>query len=316
MLRIVWSQVARRRGRSLAVVAAIVVAAVSFSLLSSAVATSRLQVRGKVEANFRSAYDILVRPAGTRSPAEQSAGLVRTQDVTSLSGGITLSQYQAIAHLPGVRVAAPMTMVGYVLQTVTLPVAVPAAAVRHTPALFVAGLTRTTDQGLTTITQPGAAYTYLTSNRLQTVTHPGQGDSPYGVYETAPGGSRLVCPFQARAPDLADPFAARATSRGTCWSTQDGAHGGGWTSDPGRTVAVQLRWTFPVLLAAIDPTAVIAPAAPGSLEEVARLVPLLEDRPPVDGRATLYYCEARACRQPVAGVDEASKLLAGLDGGA
>ena len=235
---------------------AIVLTAVTFTLLAENAVVSTVVLRGPDWDSARlSSYDILVRPAGTRSPAEQSAGLVRTQDVTSLSGGITLSQYQAIAHLPGVRVAAPMTMVGYVLQTVTLPVAVPAAAVRHTPALFVAGLTRTTDQGLTAITQPGAAYTYLTSNRLQTVTHPGQGDSPYGVYETAPGGSRLVCPFQARAPDLADPFAARATSRGTCWSTQDGAHGGGWTSDPGRTVAVQLRWTFPVLLAAIDPTA-------------------------------------------------------------
>jgi putative ABC transport system permease protein len=70
MLRIVWAQVVRRRGRSLAVVAAIVVAAVSFSLLTSAVATSRLQVRGKVEANFRSAYDILVRPKNSQTPLE------------------------------------------------------------------------------------------------------------------------------------------------------------------------------------------------------------------------------------------------------
>lgn len=58
MVRIMFSQVLRRRGRSLAVVAAIVVAAVSFSLLSSAVATSQLQVKGTVQANFRSAYDI------------------------------------------------------------------------------------------------------------------------------------------------------------------------------------------------------------------------------------------------------------------
>ena len=92
---------------------------------------------------------------------------------------------------------------------------------------------------------------------------------------------------------------------------------------PGRELAVvpgadprEFDAVLEAVYARFLPRAVVAPAAPGSLEAVARVVPLLEDRPPLDGRATLYYCEARACRQPVAGVDEAARLLAGLNGGA
>jgi hypothetical protein len=113
VLRIVWSQVVRRRGRSLAVVAAIVGAAVSFSLLTSAVATSRLEVRGKVSANFRSAYDILVRPQHSITPLERSDRLVQENYLSGIFGGITMKQYHQIKALPGVKVAAPIAMVGY-----------------------------------------------------------------------------------------------------------------------------------------------------------------------------------------------------------
>lgn len=124
MLRIVWSQVVRRRGRSLAVVAAIVVAAVSFSLLTSAVATSRLEVRGKVEANFRSAYDILVRPQHSITPLEKSERLVQENYLSGIFGGITMKQYHQVRDLPGVSVAAPIAMVGYTLQLVNLKYAI------------------------------------------------------------------------------------------------------------------------------------------------------------------------------------------------
>ena len=121
MLRVIWSQVSHRRGRSLAVVAAIVVSAVSFSLLASAVATSRLQVRGQVDANFRSAYDILVRPKGSQTPLEISNRLVQENYLSGIFGGITMQQYRQIRDLPGVSVAAPIAMVGYALPGLSLP---------------------------------------------------------------------------------------------------------------------------------------------------------------------------------------------------
>jgi putative ABC transport system permease protein len=124
VLRVVWSQVLRRRGRTLAVVAAIVVAAVSFSLLTSAVATSRLEVRGKVQANFRSAYDILVRPQHSITPLEKSDRLVQENYLSGIFGGITMQQYHLIKALPGVSVAAPIAMVGYTLPSVNLRYAI------------------------------------------------------------------------------------------------------------------------------------------------------------------------------------------------
>ena len=91
---------------------------------------------------------------------------------------------------------------------------------------------------------------------------------------------------------------------------------------PGRELAVvagtdprEFVEVLEAVYARFLPRAVVAPAPPGSVDAVAAVVPLLENRPPINDRATLYYCEARACRQPVAGLDEASRLLAGLDGG-
>ena len=92
VLRMVASTLRRRAGRSAAVVCAIVVAAVSFSVLISAVATSTLQVHGTVKANYRSAYDILVRPIGSRSAVERSRGLVRENYLAGIFGGITMAQ--------------------------------------------------------------------------------------------------------------------------------------------------------------------------------------------------------------------------------
>ncbi len=46
------------------------------------------------------------------------------------------------------------------------------------------------------------------------------------------------------------------------------------------------------------PNQVVALTAPADGEAAAE-VPLLADRPTVDGRATAYVCEHFACRQPV-----------------
>ncbi|WP_337176639.1 thioredoxin domain-containing protein [Paludisphaera sp.] len=58
------------------------------------------------------------------------------------------------------------------------------------------------------------------------------------------------------------------------------------------------------------PHAVVAPAPAESRETLAALLPVLQDRPPIDGRVTLYDCEARACRAPVVGAEAAIAALA------
>src|SRR5207302_6459912 len=60
--RFVRSQILHRPSRPVALGVGILVAALTFTLLTSADTTSALEIRGTVQQNFRSAYDIIVRP--------------------------------------------------------------------------------------------------------------------------------------------------------------------------------------------------------------------------------------------------------------
>ncbi|WP_345133763.1 FtsX-like permease family protein [Dactylosporangium darangshiense] len=113
MIRFVWSHVRGRAGRSLALLAGVLVATTGFTVLSGTTATARLQVTGVVSENARAAYDILVRPVGTRLPMETDLGLVQPHAMSALYGGITMRQYEQVQHLAGVDVAAPVAVLGY-----------------------------------------------------------------------------------------------------------------------------------------------------------------------------------------------------------
>src|ERR1700730_14868299 len=77
MLRMIGQQVRSRRDRSIALGAGILVASVSFSLLTAAASTSQLEVHGTVNAAARPACDILVRPKGAADAIETQKNLVR-----------------------------------------------------------------------------------------------------------------------------------------------------------------------------------------------------------------------------------------------
>jgi len=120
--RFLWSQFRFRRRRAAALGCAILVAATSFVLLTSAAQTSSLHIRGSVGGAFRPAYDILVRPRGSTSALERRSGLVRANYLSGIFGGITLGQYGQIKHLHDVDVAAPIANIGYLLPSVYVPV--------------------------------------------------------------------------------------------------------------------------------------------------------------------------------------------------
>ena len=144
--------------------AGIAAAAAAFAVLGMNAAAATVQIRGSVPlAGPARAYDILVRPAG---PAGQAAGTVLTRpgDLTKLSGGITLAQYDVIRRLAGVQVAAPMTMVGYVPLTVTVSVLVSAAASTSKPKLLTVTSAYHSDNGLSTVTKRAIASTYVSGS--------------------------------------------------------------------------------------------------------------------------------------------------------
>lgn len=120
-------QLRYRRGRAVALGAGVLVAAVAFSLLTAAVTTAKAATVGVLGSNLRPAYDILVRPPGSRTPTEKARGMVTDNYLSGIYGGITMAQYRNIKPLPGVGVAAPIEMIGFVLATVRIPVNVTAA---------------------------------------------------------------------------------------------------------------------------------------------------------------------------------------------
>ena len=259
MLRALWSQLQHRRRRAAAVAAGILVASVSFSLLTAATATSTAQVEGTVARNLRPAYDILVRPPGTTTALEADEGLVRDNYLSGIFGGITLQQYAQVKNVPGVQLAAPIAMIGYVLATVTLDVSVGSALTSAGSQVVSVSDAPTADNGLTRLPAQSDGYVYVTSDAIQNSQLPElttiNGTQVVGDIEKLPNGKNVViCPENLQAP-LRSPFTNTEASTGACWSSQDGYSGYGQNNVGRAGVDDFITESFPFLVAAIDPVA-------------------------------------------------------------
>ncbi|MEV4813484.1 FtsX-like permease family protein [Micromonospora avicenniae] len=122
MLGFIWRQLRGRAGRSIALLTGVLVATTGFIVLTGATTASRLQVIGSVERGSAAAYDVLVRPKGSRTPQEAARGRVQPNYLSGLFGGISPAQYRQVAAVDGVEVAAPIAMLGHSIRWV--PVAV------------------------------------------------------------------------------------------------------------------------------------------------------------------------------------------------
>lgn len=191
MLRLVWRQARLRAGRSIALMAGIVVATTGFTVLVGAIDRSTLVVTEAVEANARAAYDILVRPAAARSAEEQERGSVRPNYLSGLYGGISPEQWRTIRHIEGVETAAPIAMVGYAAAVATVRVdltdivdpSLERQVIRLRP-------TWTADSGLTTASEPAPRFAYVTRRPV----------APTYSVRSADGQQRYVLPDGTERP--------------------------------------------------------------------------------------------------------------------
>src|SRR5712691_593766 len=108
MGRLAWSQLRFRAARAVTLLAGMLLAATAFTVLTAAARTAQLRTVGTVSAHFRPAYDILVRPKGSRTALEAGTGTVQPDFLSGIYGGITMAQYHQIEAIPGVQVAAPI----------------------------------------------------------------------------------------------------------------------------------------------------------------------------------------------------------------
>ena len=166
MGRLAWSQARFRPARTLALIAGVLVAAAAFTVLTAASRTAQVRTTGTVSANFRPAYDILVRPKGARTAQENRTGTVQPDFLSGIYGGITMAQYHQIQQIPGVQVAAPIAMVGYAqLNAADVRAGARRRAGRSGPRLYRISTTWVSDNGASRVTQP-PGYLYVTPLRL------------------------------------------------------------------------------------------------------------------------------------------------------
>lgn len=89
-------------------------ASLAISLLVGTSRSAEATLAGDINRAWDTPYDLLVRPPGTVTSLEESDGLVRPNFLSGIHGGITASQLEQVRRVPGVSVAAPVAIVGFV----------------------------------------------------------------------------------------------------------------------------------------------------------------------------------------------------------
>jgi hypothetical protein len=165
-LGFILAQLTGRPRRALALFAGVLAATAGFVVLSGSATTAHVRTTGTVQANYRAAYDVLVRPKASRTGLEESRGLVRPNYLSGLFGGITDTQLARVRAVRNVEVAAPIAMLGFsyavVEQEVDLTAALDPTA---TQQMFRLTPSWIADRGLTVI-DDAPQYVYVTRNAL------------------------------------------------------------------------------------------------------------------------------------------------------
>jgi hypothetical protein len=229
--------------RTIVLCAGLGAAALAFAMVAVTLSAPIVRIgAGLPPGSPRPLYDVLVEAAGRGTS---------TGDVAA-AGGISLAQYGIIRRLPGVEVAAPMTMIGYVPVKVTFPVAVPTAAVASPPKLLTVTAVYRGNGYPGTVGERNPGRAYVTADPL--LLNSGRGALGAGDVAASAVIRPSACPGQP-APSR-QPVVYIAVEQPTpCWSPRaaSGPHAG--AGAPRSAVSVSLGWTFMLPLVAVDPAA-------------------------------------------------------------
>jgi hypothetical protein len=136
--------------------------AVAFAVLAAAAAApASVRITGDVPGTgAERSYDLIVRGPAQAGSGGTEGWVTSPASLPTYSGGITLAQYDAIRRLPGVAVAAPMTMVGYLPLTVGVPIDLPASAIGSVPRPATLTVRLRSDNGLSAVTWDDVTMAY------------------------------------------------------------------------------------------------------------------------------------------------------------
>jgi hypothetical protein len=254
MSRFYLAQVRSRFWRLASLWGTVAAATAAFVLLSAADTTAEARAHGSIERNFRSAYDIVVRPPSSYTRLERQQRLVRPNYLSGIFGGISLAQWHEIERIPGVDVAAPVANIGYVLPWANGFFRINRSLDKSRHQVYRFRFITVAGRNLSRYPS-GTGYLYYTRDPLIA--------SPDGVQEVVPGhrsGVPVCSPFNTLSigePRAETPFDPVMHQEWLCQSPQNG--GAALPSRTGITnlspKVVGLSWNgyFPVLIAAIDP---------------------------------------------------------------
>ncbi len=235
-----------RLGRVAAIFFAVLIAATGFTTLTASSRASQLAVTGTVNERGRLAFDILVRPRGARTAVEDSGSLVQGGYLSGVAGGISLGQWHAIEQIPGIAVAAPIALLGYVVPTVHVPIDLSGVAPSRGDSVTRLDTTWRYDNGLSTV-RSVPDFAFQTDEGLWP-TEGGQFDSHYG----GPDSSTLIGPEGSQVDERGLTETTRPPAMSFCSSTHNAFNIDTCVEHEGR-VDPAIRVTFPVLLVAVDP---------------------------------------------------------------
>lgn len=245
MLLLALRELISRRTATLLAGGGLLTATLGFMILASTSLTTQATLKGDINRAWAAPYDLLVRPPGSATSLENSEGLVRPNFLSSGAGGITMQQLEAIRQIPGVDVAAPIAVLGYVYWPGSVPISVsPVLQPGQELQVFRLHVTASADAGMSTIpfldlyevVAPHGTVHYLGGSDVATQT----------TTLTFPGGRVDCTPYDPSvircwAPNVDCPRCAAA-------GNPAGAAG---NSVPGWTDYIPQ----PLLVAAVDPTA-------------------------------------------------------------
>ena len=236
MIRLATRGLLARRVATALAAAGLLTAVSGFLVLAGVSRTTQAVLSGDIAQAWNTPYDILVRPVGSETVLEASEGLVRPNFLSGLTGGITEAQLAAIRAIPGVAVAAPIAVVGFVQWPAAFPVDLAGALGSGPITVFRIEAQASGEAGLSHY--PAAAAQYLVA---------------------APQG-RIVQPAAARIGAPAAPVLEVGTARIACTPTV--ACWGGLTPSASlegafrsSTPGLDLSWSEPIIVAGIDPVA-------------------------------------------------------------
>ncbi|KAA0547425.1 ABC transporter permease [Bacillus sp. BGMRC 2118] len=119
MLRFIWNSWWRNKERFILLIVGVLIISTGLSYLVGITQATNGTITDELQKRWESSYHIVVRPEGSRSVTEDKK-LLEPNYLSGLEGGITLEQYEKIKSMDSIDVAAPISMMGYVYNSVQL----------------------------------------------------------------------------------------------------------------------------------------------------------------------------------------------------